>query len=296
MSTWPLDVLKYCGMVTHVHTVVPEERKGGCAGEQTIEQVWRLAHELGIEGVAFTQHASNPASPEPVSPDSSLMTELIGFRNEIIAARADSPVRLWPGLEVSILPSGELDLQPAAQTGMSYVIASQHGGLGAPEKNPRAIADRLMAAARNPMVDAIGHPTRSNDDVLDTDWPRILAIMAETNTAPELNFNLWYTYGPGKREGVETAEAARQTQHWRRWLRMVAESGAPVVTGLDIHNAGMWPQDNPAESWSPTIEALRRFLGLVQEAGIGLDRLINRTPETFDRWLTTPKAQRRSLM
>lgn len=238
----------YCDVLTHVHSVFPHNPT--CAGRQTVAEVMAMAAAFGAGGVAFTEHTSDPAAPAQAAAKwlLSAFSEQSRLVHETVVQQPDShSLRCWSGAEVNILPGGHPDVDEGELHDLaSYVVASQHGGLGVTEKDPAAIVERLAHVCSFDGVDTLGHPSRYNDEC-DVDWVTVFARAAATNTAVEVNFNLWFTKGPGRgrfRVGNDIWYDG-QLAFWRNWLLALANSGAPVVVGLDIHNTGMWPLAGP---------------------------------------------------
>lgn len=294
MERLPDSVLAMMAVATHVHTHFPANPT--CCGTQTIEEIAALAQTLGFEGVAFADHTSDPTNPSYVYGIDPLFKRILDHLERIRRVGRGSFVRLFPGLECNILPGGRLDiLSPDL-----ILIASQHGGLGAAEKDPQAIQQRLQTCCAFPEVDILGHPTRYNDEVVGVRWSEIFATCATTNTAVEVNFNLWFK-GPGQVILVGCGDehldwVGHINGFWESWLWLLADSGAPVSIGLDIHNLGMWPVDSPTEIKNPSVAKLVEFLDLVTASGIPTDRIINSSLELFEHWFHCPKSQRNLLM
>jgi histidinol phosphatase-like PHP family hydrolase len=294
-----VELLDWCGVATHVHTTFPHNPT--CSGQQSIMEAAKMAQQLGLSGVAFAEHTTDPGNPSLGSDD--LLDAIREQAADVERAHSDlhaagSDLWLWSGVEANIMPGGDLDFMESELASLvRYIVASQHGGLGTAEKDPAAIKERLEAVCRNRYITTIGHPSRYNDEVA-VDWAAVFAVAADTATAVEFNLNLWFSKGPGRGLAVIKDEAwyNSQLEFWSRWTTQLAESGAPVVIGLDVHNAGMWPQDNPSEDWMTTTGHLAAAIELLAAAGLKPERVINSSVERFAGWLEVPKYDRVAVL
>lgn len=298
MQRLPDEVLSFMRVVTHTHPYFAANPS--CCGTQSLAEVILATSQLGLEGVALAEHTSDPTHPRSVGDDDPLVVILANRRHRIIRESRWLDLRVFPGFEYSIMQDGTLDVDPACLP-LHLVTASQHGGLGDAEKDPLGVYRRLVAAARNPLVDIIGHPTRHNDDVDGVPWADICAECDMYNTAIELNFNLWFKDGPGQDEKSGWDAAALDwygtaKDFWHYWLSVVAASGVAVSIGLDIHNLGMWPQDPPPDPWSPPVAKLVEFIDLIKSAGISPSRIINANLETFAAYIGAAKEHRHLIL
>ncbi len=300
LTPWPGEVLEYCRVAAHVHSQLPLEPEcakqlTACTGQLTVQALIDLATQLGWKGVVFAEHTSNPAAPTLLTSGSLLRA----VRQQIAAIRQENAARgiaLFPGLETNILPDGRVDGPESLLRGAGFIIASHHGGLGAAEKDPGAIEQRLKAVCDNPWVDAIGHPTRHNDEAA-VNWAAVCAYARDTNTVLELNLNLWFKNGPGQTpkdnwQPQTWAWYRRQTEFWLEWLQVVAESGVAVLVSLDAHNSGMVPGSGSLEAWATPLAKLVEFTRLLRGANIPPSRSINGSLDRFRQWSQPPKAKR----
>ncbi|MEU1625466.1 PHP domain-containing protein [Streptomyces sp. NPDC020096] len=100
-----------------------------------------------------------------------------------------TPFQLLTGIECDILDDGSLDQEEALLEQLDVVVASVHSKL---RMDPVAMTRRLVAAARNPLVDVLGHCTgrivtgRQRLPSL-FDAPAVFTACAESGTAVEIN-------------------------------------------------------------------------------------------------------------
>jgi histidinol phosphatase-like PHP family hydrolase len=283
----PREILEWCAVATHVHTRFLYNPT--CSGKQTVEEAAQSALALGFEGLAFAEHTSDPRSPS-LSPELSLVNALYNQGETVHSLKCG--IRLFSGVEANIMPDGVLDIDSAYLAKVAdYRIASQHGGLGVAEKDPKAIEARLKTACRNEFVDTLGHPSRYNSEVPGVDWSSIFRVAYETNTAVELNINLWYTQCL---QGYDLTSVSNRkaVMFWAKWMKLLASSRAPVVIGLDIHKENMWPQPQEEPNSGPTFLQFYDFIQLMRRADISWYQVINSSAVKFEHWLRQPKAKR----
>ena len=110
------------------------------------------ALERGYEYLAITDHSATHGFGDDVSPDQ--------LRRQIELVReADARIEgitLLAGSEVNILPDGALDYDDELLAELDWVIASVHTAFAI---DADAMTARVIAAARHPRVDALGHLT-----------------------------------------------------------------------------------------------------------------------------------------
>jgi len=95
--------------------------------------------------------------------------------------------RVLKGIELDILDDGELDLPDSVLGDADYVVASLHYGAS---RNAADNTQRLVAAARHPHVDAIGHPTGrllNRREAYPLDFEELLSACAGEGCLLELN-------------------------------------------------------------------------------------------------------------
>lgn len=91
------------------------------------------------------------------------------------------------GIELDILDGGQLDLPDDVLRDADYVVASLHYGAS---RDPAVNTKRLVAAARHPWVDAIGHPTGrllNRRDPYPLDFDEFVAACVDEGCLIELN-------------------------------------------------------------------------------------------------------------
>jgi DNA polymerase (family 10) len=102
---------------------------------------------------------------------------------------ANGRPRVLKGVELEILPDGSLDLPDELLAQFDLVIASIHSGF---RQDRATITRRMIAAAQNPHVDLIGHPSGrliGRRDGYEIDLDAVLRAAAASGCALEINAN-----------------------------------------------------------------------------------------------------------
>ncbi|HEY3144348.1 MAG TPA: PHP domain-containing protein [Acidimicrobiales bacterium] len=133
--------------------------KGDCHSHSTwsdggasIETMARTAQELGHEYLVLTDHSPRLTIAHGLTAER-LRAQLEEIRalNEKLA-----PFRILTGIEVDILPDGELDQTDEMLAALDVVVASVHSKLRMPRQE---MTRRMVLALANPNVDILGHCT-----------------------------------------------------------------------------------------------------------------------------------------
>ncbi|HJW28481.1 MAG TPA: PHP domain-containing protein, partial [Saprospiraceae bacterium] len=88
------------------------------------------------------------------------------------------------GVEVDILPDGQLDFSDSLLSKMDWVCASIHAGFR------KDNTGRLVAACQNPYVSCLGHPSGrliGKREPYKVDWKQVFIAASRTGTAIEIN-------------------------------------------------------------------------------------------------------------
>jgi hypothetical protein len=140
----------------------------------------------------------------------------------------------------------------------------------------------------HPLVVISGHPNRYVDEA---DWPAIFEVARQTNTAVEVNFN----------EFTKVAQGDCTT--WSAWLKLLAESQAPVAIGIDFHNfpmfrGGSQPDGLELEAGlnAVALAHVAVFNLAISRAGIPISRIVTASGNRFGEWLRTEKTNRGRLL
>lgn len=109
----------------------------------------------------------------------------------VVAGFSDAAFTLLSGIEVDILDEGDLDQESELLGELDIVVASAHSKL---RMDSRAMTRRLVAAARHPHTDVLGHVTgrlvggtRGLRPPSAFDAATVFAACAESGVAVEIN-------------------------------------------------------------------------------------------------------------
>ena len=203
----------------HCHTTASD-------GRASIEQMAQAARDRGYEYLAITDHSATHGFGDDVSPEQ--------LRRQIALVRAAEAqiggIRLLAGSEVNVLPDGSLDYDDELLGQLDWVIASVHTSFGL---DSDAMTERVIAAARHPHVDALGHLSgrlieRRAPYAIDTD--AVFAACAQTGTLIEINAS------PDRRDLSEVHARAAAAAG----VGIVINSDAHSPGGFDVLRYGVW--------------------------------------------------------
>jgi DNA polymerase (family 10) len=220
----------------HCHTTASD-------GRASIEEMARAALARGLTYLAITDHSATHGFGDDVSPDQ--------LRRQIELVReADARIdglTLLAGSEVNILPDGSPDYDDELLAQLDWVIASVHTSFSIAAD---AMTERLVAAVRHPLIDAIGHLTGrliERRDPYAFDLDAVFAACAQSGTLLEINSN------PERRDLSE----------------IHARAAAAAGVGLLINSDAHWPE---------RFEVLRYGVWTARRAWLGPAQIRNTLP------------------
>ena len=189
----------------HIHSI-----RSQC-GTMTYAEIVARARELGMHGVAITDHALAFGEKR--------------FHFHILTKRYPREVdgiRVYKGIELNVVDAeGTVDMPMELLAHFDYVALGMHPVRGClADLGLAGNTDALLAALRlQPWIDAVVHPTQRSHPL---DFARILPVMAELDVAFEVN-GCGHQYR--KADPRVTADA----------LGYAVERGVPVVANSDAH-------------------------------------------------------------
>jgi DNA polymerase (family 10) len=157
----------------HVHTKWSD-------GSADILTMAKKAESLGYQFVAVCDHSTSVTYAGGLSPDR-LVKQVAEIRR---INRKMKSCRILAGTEVDVLADGSLDYSDDLLRRLDFVVASVHSGF----KN--RVTERLIAAAKNPHVTVLGHPTGrliGEREGYEVDTEAVMRACAESGTAMEIN-------------------------------------------------------------------------------------------------------------
>ncbi|HYY54121.1 MAG TPA: DNA polymerase/3'-5' exonuclease PolX [Candidatus Dormibacteraeota bacterium] len=185
-------------------------------GRDPLEAMVRRAKQLGYEYVAVTDHSISLGMAKGMTLDR------VRERNRILE-RLDGelrPFRVFSGCEVNIRADGTLDYDDDGLLLFDVVTASIHSAMHQPKD---VMTKRIVGAMRNPLVDAVSHPTGrllERRDAYEVDVDELIRVSAETGCRLEVN---------GGPERLDLADVS---------VRRAIAAGAPLVINSDAHLVG----------------------------------------------------------
>lgn len=152
-------------------------------GAHSLDELAAAARARGYGYVAVTDHSKGLGIARGL--DEARLREQIRLVRE--TNRKLSGFRILSGVEVDIRSDGSLDLPDEILAELDIVVASVHSGFKQPREQ---ITQRLVAAARHPLVSVIAHPTGrliGERDAYAVDLDAVFREAARCGTAMEIN-------------------------------------------------------------------------------------------------------------
>jgi DNA polymerase (family 10) len=191
----------------HMHTVETD-------GRNTIEEMAEAARKRGYKYMAITDHSKNLAFANGLD-DTRALEHMQRIRKVNDAMEG---IQIFAGIEVDILPDGDLDLSNEVLAQMDVVVASVHSQFN---QDRAKMTGRLLKALENPHVSILGHPTGRlllRRDAYAFDMDAILKAAARHKVAMELNCY------PDRLDLNDVH------------LRQAKQTGVKIVTNTDSHH------------------------------------------------------------
>lgn len=152
-------------------------------GMNSYQEILTKARSLKYEYIGFSDH--NPKMSD-LSPDE--IVKIMKLREAHIQKVAGSArVKYFIGLEVDILPTGELALPEKAFNYVDYLLISVHSAFRLDIKTMTA---RVLKALKHPKVKILGHPTGrllGKREGYELEWEKIFGACKKNNIALEIN-------------------------------------------------------------------------------------------------------------
>jgi len=191
----------------HMHTIETD-------GRNTIEEMAEAARERGYKYMAITDHSKNLAFANGLD-DQRAIQHIARIRE---VSKKVPWITIFAGIEVDILPEGDLDLSDDVLAQMDLVIASVHSVFN---QEPGKMTERLLKAISNPNTSVIGHPTGRillRRDSYAFDMHAVLTAAAKHKVAMELN---------AYPDRLDLSDAN---------LRQAKQHGVKIVINTDAHH------------------------------------------------------------
>lgn len=152
-------------------------------GINTFEEMAEQAMKMGYQYLAISDHSKSLHVAGGLTEE-----ELLEEIGEIDKLNGKfKGFTLLKATEVDIMADGSIDFPDNLLEKLDFVIASVHSGF---KQGKKKITDRIIAAAHNPYVNVIAHPTGrliGKREGYEVDLDNVIKACAETGTALELN-------------------------------------------------------------------------------------------------------------
>ena len=131
--------------IIHLHTTHSD-------GVSTIEEMAKAVEKMGYSYLGIADHSKSAFYANGLSEK-----RIIEQHKEIDELNKNlKNIRILKGIEVDILPNGELDYSDEVLKTFDFVIVSVHSNFGMSEVE---MTERIIKAMRNRYVNILGHPT-----------------------------------------------------------------------------------------------------------------------------------------
>lgn len=155
-------------------------------GVNTYEEMIKKAEQLGYEYIGFADH--NPkVSGQSTEDVIRILKERKEYLDQIIRTYKFEQIKVLVGLEVDILPTGDLSLPIEAMEYVDYLVVSVHSSF---KLGIREMTARILKALSFPKVRIFGHPTGrmfGRRAGFELEWPKVFDLCKERNIALEIN-------------------------------------------------------------------------------------------------------------
>ena len=220
-------------------------------GAESIEEMVQYARNLHYDYIAITDHSKYLRVANGLNE-----TRLRKQAEEIDELNEKYPdIHIFKGVEMDILPNGELDFSDDFLQEMDIVIAAIHSSFNQSEEE---IMHRLETAVNNPYVDIIAHPTGrliGRREGYNVHVERLITLAQKTNTVLELNANpMRFDLAPEYLKKAQEAGvniAINTDAHRTSMLEHMAY-------GIKVANKGWIEQNTVLNTWD--VDRLKQFL------------------------------------
>lgn len=152
-------------------------------GRNSYEEIRAYAKKLHYDYVGFAEH-----NPKIGDLSKNEVITIMKKRAEYIRKTCKGEgVHYFVGLEVDILPSGEIALPKEAFSYLDYMIVSVHSSF---TMNRFDMTKRVLRALSYPKVKILGHPTGrllQKREGYELEWDKVFSFCAEKKIAVEIN-------------------------------------------------------------------------------------------------------------
>ena len=201
-------------------------------GASSIAELLAKAEELKYSFIGFSDH-----NPKRSGLDEKGRFEAVKKRNEQIDeevqkyfGKREPTLKVFKGLEVDILTTGELALEDEALELLDYAIVSVHSSFA---NDRETNTQRILKGLAHPKVKLLGHPTGrliEKRKGLEADWEKIAQFCADSGKFLEINSapdRLDFPY--------DMVKNVKKTG-----VKFFINTDSHHVAGLDLMKFGVW--------------------------------------------------------
>lgn len=221
-------------------------------GLNSYKEMVEKAVSLNYSYIGFADH--NPKQSGLSAEE--IVTIMKERKDHIDQQLSSSKTPYFIGLEVDILPSGELALPEKAFEYVDYLVVSVHSSF---RMEMKEMTERVLNALSYPKVKIFGHPTGrllGSREGIDLNWDRVFAHVIEHDIALEINAGPSRLDLPdtlvkeGKELGakffIDTDAHAAKHMDWMKY-------------GIFVARRGWLTPEQVVNTWS--VEKLRKWMG-----------------------------------
>ncbi len=155
-------------------------------GNHSYEELLEKADNLGYAFLGFADH--NPSISGNTKQDILLiLKKRKQIIDKIISSKKFERIKIFIGLEVDILPDGNLAIPISCLEYVDFIIAAVHSSFDLPVDK---MTERILKALSFPKVKIFGHPTGrllGKREGYELDWERVFTFAKRRNIALEIN-------------------------------------------------------------------------------------------------------------
>lgn len=195
-------------------------------GANSYEEIVQKAAELNYKYIGFSDH--NPKQ-NGISYENKLSI-LKNRKHYIDQVLSSAKIKYYIGLEVDILPSGEIAFPDDGYDFVDYLIVSVHSSFNMSREE---MTKRVLKALSFPKVRIFGHPTArllGKRKGIELDWDRVFDFMKKNNIAAEINS------APSRLDLPDSL--VREGKNYG--IKFFIDTDAHAVSGMDFMKYGVY--------------------------------------------------------
>jgi DNA polymerase (family X) len=208
-------------------------------GTSTIDDLLTRARELEYKYIGFSDH--NPKRSGLSAAERYTAVQDRNAQIDEVVERffkgKSHPMKVYKGLEIDILPDGNLALEDDAIDLLDYAIVSLHSQF---TQESKTVTARIIKGLSHPKVKIMGHPTGrllQSRDGADANWKEVFAYCAEHDKIMEINS------APDRTDLPSTLI----TLAIQMGVKLIIDTDSHSADGLDLMKYGVY---NARRGWA----------------------------------------------